>query len=514
MNWKGLYIILLFVVFGFSLNVCRAADSIFCDNGTYSIVFNCVPTLNGIALHDGDKINVTSNIPEDAWESNSVDYLRDSLNTISLPETLAIDSSHVSSRLEFSVQSKAGNCISNNIEFITDEMNSSECALSISSFTAEYHSIEYPSEIICTGDSPVTIFSDIPDNNFIISSHSKGLRISDKGEIIPRESIPGYHVVNITSDYCLSSDSLLIEIISSPDLALADTLPICRGSSISTAAPDNSDIYFYDSENSDAYIEGEITESGSYIAVSNQGPCASIDTVFVDLIDQPEIHWDLQEDCDRVIVNTNIPASENYEVSWSNDIRGPENIVYKDTLLTVDIRDDSGCITRDSIAIVVKRLALKSVDYQKEEADCWTDGQMIIDAGEVDNYKGNYHYRLYNKLTNQLFTNLNEVPEGVYTLQVVDDRDCVADYDKTVKVEQKCLEDYPAFSPNGDNIEDNYFIPHEGHVSIYNREGVLLKEIETPAYWDGTDSQNNLLPMGNYLLVTESGRPVNITIIR
>ena len=113
-----------------------------------------------------------------------------------------------------------------------------------------------------------------------------------------------------------------------------------------------------------------------------------------------------------------------------------------------------------------------------------------------------------------MLNDLSEVPEGVYTVQVIDDSGCIAEYEQKIKVEQKCLEDYPVFSPDGDNIEDTYFIPHEGTVSIYNREGQLIKILETPAYWDGTDAQNHPVPMGNYVLVTESGRPVNITIIR
>ena len=51
-------------------------------------------------------------------------------------------------------------------------------------------------------------------------------------------------------------------------------------------------------------------------------------------------------------------------------------------------------------------------------------------------------------------------------------------------------------------------------VKIYDKNGSLVKELDAPAYWDGTNSGGAMLPMGNYVIVTDKGKPVNITIIR
>lgn len=514
MNRKGLYIILFFISLGLNDIFCQGADSLQFDTNTYSIVLNCIPTFDGSPLDNGDGINVRSNITDTASQENSISYQSDSLNTLALSNRILVDSSFDSTDLEFWIQSKRRNCISSKVQYITDEKNSSESVISISSFQAENHIIDFRTDVICSGDDPVAPYTDIPDNNFVLKSYPEGLKIGRTGAIIPRESLPGVYMLNFSSEYCLPADSVIVEIVPSPDLALEDTISICRGTGLSSLKTDVSDIQFYISGSTETIIAGDVSENGDYIAVSERGPCASVDTVYIGVIESPEILWDLREECDRVVVNTLIPETKEYSVSWSNNVEGPENTVYSDTILKVAVENEAGCTVTDSIEITVNKLEIRSVDYQQEEADCWTDGQMIINTGEVDNFKGNYRFRLHNQLTNQLLSNLDEVPEGVYTLQVVDDRDCVADYEKTVKVEQKCLEDYPAFSPDGDNIEDNYFIPHEGTVSIYNRNGRLLQELETPAYWDGTDAQGNLQPMGNYLLITESGRTVNITIIR
>jgi hypothetical protein len=513
-KWKGLYTVLLLICINSIDVVCQGGDSIICDSGKYTIVLNCIPTLDGMALNEGDEIYVLSNITDVAQQVSSINYLRDSLNTFPLSGSVLLDSSPDNTNLEFSVNSNHRKCKSNKIQFTSDRMNSSDCVLSIDSFQAENHFIDYMTDVICTTDDLLVPFSDIPDNDFVLNSYPNGLSIKSNGEINPRESSPGVYMLNFSSDYCLSADSVIVEIAPSLELGLADTLPICTGSDRNNLPSNITDVQFYNWGSSDAIVGSELSESGTYIAISAEGPCPSVDTVYVDLLDQPVIDYTTLDLCDRVTVSMNVPAERNYSVNWSNDVVGLVNTVYNDTVLLVDLKAENGCIARDSIDVKINRLTLNSMNYQKVEADCWTDGQLTIEAVEVDNYVGGYEYRLYNKLTNQLLSNLNEVPEGVYSLRVVDDRGCVAEYEQDVKVEQKCLEDYPAFSPDGDNIEDIYFIPHEGTVSIYNRNGILLKELETPAYWDGTDSENHPMPMGNYLLITDKGRTVNITIIR
>jgi hypothetical protein len=66
----------------------------------------------------------------------------------------------------------------------------------------------------------------------------------------------------------------------------------------------------------------------------------------------------------------------------------------------------------------------------------------------------------------------------------------------------------------GNGIEDDYFIPYEGSVKIYDRNGVEIKALATPAYWDGSDNNGNPVSMGNYVIIADNGRPVNITIVR
>jgi hypothetical protein len=492
----------------------QTSDSVNCDTSTFSIVLNCTPVFNNVPLQDGDEINVISNITDMSEQRSSIVYRNDTLNSISLAGTLLVDSAPDAAKLEFTLYSKEENCITSNVEYLTDNLNSSACILSINSLIAEYHEVAVPSEVVCNSDLPFYLNSDVPQDEFTIRSSATGISINQDGAIVPRESVPGKYSLEISTDYCLASDTILIEIAASPDMDLGDTIPVCMGSMSSPTAADISNITFYESNSGESYMRSELDASGEYIAISNEGPCSAVDTVFIDLIEVPEIQWERQYDCDRTYVNVVLPSSRSYEVNWANNITGTENVVYHDTLLQVSVQDESGCIARDSIELTVRKLKFNTVDFSKEEADCWTDGKLVINASEINNYSGSYQYRLFNRLTNNIVTDMDAIPEGVYVMQVVDDRNCIADYEQTIKVEQKCLEDYPVFSPDGDNIEDTYFIPHEGMVSIYNREGILLRKLETPAYWDGTDAQNHSLPMGNYVMITETGRAVNITIVR
>lgn len=56
------------------------------------------------------------------------------------------------------------------------------------------------------------------------------------------------------------------------------------------------------------------------------------------------------------------------------------------------------------------------------------------------------------------------------------------------------------FTPDGDGLNDSYYIHFDGTTRIYNKSGELVKTIPAPGYWDGTDLQGRRLPVGAYIL--------------
>lgn len=59
-----------------------------------------------------------------------------------------------------------------------------------------------------------------------------------------------------------------------------------------------------------------------------------------------------------------------------------------------------------------------------------------------------------------------------------------------------------------------YQIEEYGQAKIYNKEGQMIRSMNTPSTWDGTDSSGNLLPMGIYYLISNDETVYPIMIIK
>lgn len=70
------------------------------------------------------------------------------------------------------------------------------------------------------------------------------------------------------------------------------------------------------------------------------------------------------------------------------------------------------------------------------------------------------------------------------------------------------------FSPDNDGLNDFYFLPKPGKTNIYNRAGKLVKSITTPAYWDGSSDNGEVLNPGIYILISSENTQETITLIR
>ena len=69
------------------------------------------------------------------------------------------------------------------------------------------------------------------------------------------------------------------------------------------------------------------------------------------------------------------------------------------------------------------------------------------------------------------------------------------------------------FSPDGDGINDEYFIEENGVAKIYNTKGLLVRTLEVPANWDGKNETDDLLPIGVYAIIIDDKRIINITLV-
>ena len=192
------------------------------------------------------------------------------------------------------------------------------------------------------------------------------------------------------------------------------------------------------------------------------------------------------------------------ETSSSIDITEPSNISYK-------VTNTYGCSNSDTFN--VKKTTLNRMDYYTISADCENKGRLNITNSEITNGRAPYKYRLTNLIDNSVVNDIGNVPEGLYSITVINANGCELSYNAKVVLEKDCLNDRPVFTPNSDGMDDRYFINLEGKIKIYDRYGKLRRNLEGPVYFDGNDENGNPLAMGTYLVVAANGKTITLTIV-
>lgn len=108
-------------------------------------------------------------------------------------------------------------------------------------------------------------------------------------------------------------------------------------------------------------------------------------------------------------------------------------------------------------------------------------------------------------------TQFSNIIPGTYVLQVTDSRNCTASksflLDRGVDCES-------VFSPNGDGIMDNYFIPDTGTIQIYNSSKKLIRTMSVPAAWDGTTNEGGLADAGYYVIIINGSSSIGVSLMR
>ena len=143
-----------------------------------------------------------------------------------------------------------------------------------------------------------------------------------------------------------------------------------------------------------------------------------------------------------------------------------------------------------------------------------TDGYRIdVSNARVAGGTEPYSYHISNEIYDKIFSEhiIENIPAGQYQITLIDDNGCTATDNFTLNRVEKCD---PVITPNGDGIADTYFVENSGTVKVYDLRRRLVKTMEAPVVWDGTDQNGALLDAGYYILLQDDAAPVYITLIR
>jgi gliding motility-associated-like protein len=210
-----------------------------------------------------------------------------------------------------------------------------------------------------------------------------------------------------------------------------------------------------------------------------------------------------------------------YDYSWSDGQNTPAAVQLVAGQYFVTVTDANNCSAIDTISIAQPTEI--EIEYLTEEASCVDsyDGTIKI---TVTGGVGPYTYA-WNTTNIETGTEVTGLHTGDYVVSVTDDNQCVKEQDIYVSGSlEECLEIPSAFTPNGDGVNDTWFIKGidlypEANVEIFNRWGEKL--FSTKGYandWDGTYN-GNPLPHASYVyILTFSDRIApktgTVTIIR
>ncbi len=156
-----------------------------------------------------------------------------------------------------------------------------------------------------------------------------------------------------------------------------------------------------------------------------------------------------------------------------------------------------------------------NLHYSIDNTACTYPIAVTLDESSFSAGTAPFTYTLENKTDTLAFSTSSFTlsKEGVYDIIVKDATGCEVVFESHLVIERNSQCD-PVFYPNGDGVADTYYIENTGTAQIYNRTGDLIKELNVPAYWDGSNKKGQDAPSGLYVIVVNKDITIKVTLLR
>ncbi|MFO8067145.1 MAG: gliding motility-associated C-terminal domain-containing protein, partial [Bacteroidales bacterium] len=256
--------------------------------------------------------------------------------------------------------------------------------------------------------------------------------------------------------------------------------------------------------------------SGYYtVVVTDINGCQNSDSVF---IDQPEQHI-IPEVIKRDIScygyqDGQISAGASggtlpYYYEWNFNGNTTTNTTLTNLMpgqYKLIITDGEGCTVDTSVNIFEP--APLTADYVYQSPSCIGNNDGYI---ELNVQGGTEPYTFFRDDFSSNLPYFNDLYEGSYLILIEDANGCTYELEtiSLVDVPEECLRIPNAFTPNGDDNNDEWIIENlalfnKYQVQVFNRWGQVVY-VGQPGNdpWDGTNLQNNIVPAGSYIYVVK-----------
>jgi internalin A len=206
----------------------------------------------------------------------------------------------------------------------------------------------------------------------------------------------------------------------------------------------------------------------------------------------------------------------------SNSLTIPD-VTYSDTgSYYAVVKNNNPAFVSDSVVSTIKKLKVADcfsgtgLKFTAESISCNEGFRLTIDAGNINGGTAPFTFVLTNLSNGEKIKTISPVmvgiKEGEYSLTIKDSAHCEA---SPVFCELTSGANCdPVFSPNGDGVGDTYFISTPGKAKIFNRNGIMVHELNTPAYWDGLDKTGAEVPSGYYAIIINEKSTTHVSLMR
>lgn len=199
--------------------------------------------------------------------------------------------------------------------------------------------------------------------------------------------------------------------------------------------------------------------------------------------------------------------NENYSYLWNNQETSSSRFIDTTGLYIVSKKINK-CIGYDSI--IVSQYEINNDAITISHASCEKEGSVDLDKDNIlINSDSNVSFQIDDfTLLNNYF---DELSEGVHDLVIITKNQCELHY--VFELQNNCLSKQEnIIAPSIENYTA-FLITEIGKINIYNRTGTLIRTLEGPTEWNGTDQQGNIVPVGIYFIVKQNGNRTLITIL-
>jgi hypothetical protein len=174
------------------------------------------------------------------------------------------------------------------------------------------------------------------------------------------------------------------------------------------------------------------------------------------------------------------------------------------------------CLPLNSFLVKIK-MNLDNLAVAITKSSCTVKGMIQIDPASIVCGTAPYQYRLRNVLTGQeIITSASviaDLNDATYELFIKDANAEEVKWISNVVISKECKD--LIIAPNSSNGQSTtYYIPYQGKAKIYDRFGLLKRDMSIPADWDATDDTGNQVAMGQYVIICNEDQQIIVTVIK